>query len=140
MLTAAAVDRHRPQFRQEVKAQILDTDIGIDFALGKDFLFSYIHLRDLCRRCYLDIGILYAVIDHALVAVYLGAGQNMDVDEGLSLMHDDLRREAYRRREDVRIADLADEIPHHIWGSFFRNARHCTIVQNAEENVAAIAV
>ena len=64
----------------------------------------------------------------------------MDVDEGLSLMHDDLRREAYRRREDVWIADLADEIPHHIGGSFFRNARHCTIVQNAEENVAAIAV
>ena len=140
MLAAAAVDRHRPQFRQEVKTQIIGADVWIDFTLSEDFLLSYIHLRDLCGRCYLDIGILHTVVNHALVAVHLGTGWNMDVDDGFSLIGDDLRCEVGRRREDIRIADLADEVPHHVRSSIFCNPRNGAVVQHAKKNIAAIAV
>ena len=140
MLLTAVVRRHYTKSWQQIKPKIFHSYIRKNLLFRINFLLSNIHLRNLSRCCYFNIHIVHTIINYFFKAVYLCAGQDVYVDNGLSFIGENLRHQIYGRRKQCRIADAADKIPYHIRRRFFRNADNSPIIQHTHKKIPAKAV
>ena len=127
--TAAIVLRQNPHHRQQVQAQVLQLHIRIHPAFRVDFLLANIHLRDFCRRTYLYVRLVHAVVNPFLERMYFTARRYVYMNQGFLAVLENFRFKVKRGAEQVWIANGANKILHHGWRGIFRNADNSPVVK-----------
>ena len=139
-MVLCVVDDADLEFVQEIQPQVAQLHVGIDLLLGENLLLADVHLSNLRRRRHLDVGVMRAIVDDALEAVHFSARRDVNVHNGSAVVLKNLWREVERRRQHGWVADGADEVANQMGRRSLGHANHRTIVQNAQEDVAAESV